>query len=143
MRQDKKESNGLNLFTFNIKNARIGMLFIMFMLVFQGFAQTISSDTIDPKYKICFEGKFKNTKIEIFADDSLCYSGSISNEKNDIIEVAECIDLSFIPKKIKIVINHGTILHYTCNPAKPFLYCKRIWFWHYSIYDKAKQQWYR
>ncbi len=120
----------------------MAMLVLMFLFV-HGFAQTTITDSIEPKYKICFEGKFKNTKIEIFADDSLCYSGSISKENSDIIEVAECVDLSFIPKKIKIVINLGTILHYTCNPAKPFLYCKRKWFWHYSIYDRAKQQWYR
>lgn len=120
----------------------MAILILMFLFV-HGFAQTTITDTIEPKYKICFEGKFKNTKIEIFADDSLCYSGSISNENSDIIELAECVDLFYIPQTIKIVVNHCKVIYFTCNAEKPFLYCKRKWFWHFSISDRSKQKWYR
>lgn len=113
-------------------------LFFAFMFVISGFAQT-NSDSL-PKYFVLFEGKYTKTRVEIFADDSLCYKGVVRSQYPYFHEIAENIELFKMPRKIKIVINHFIVVKFTCDPAKPYLYIKRRWFFNFVPYEKAKLQ---
>ncbi len=117
----------------------LSLLLILFHIV--GYSQN-RTDSIENGYHIFFEGEYHHAKVEIFADDSLCFSGNINNEHPDIIELAEIIDIQMRPKKIKVVINHKA-LTFNCNPNKPYLFITKIGFRKYKLSDAIKGKFYR
>lgn len=78
----------------------------------------------DSAYQVFFEGKFKNKKIKIMADDSIVFNSCITSKNPNVIILAKEVTIHPIPKKIVIYLGWKK-LSFTVNPEKKFLYVTR------------------
>ena len=76
------------------------------------------------KVSVVFTTKYDNTKVKVYADDSLWFDKKITNKNVKVIEVADAIEITKIPKYLLIRVGkkHKKII---LNDTTCFIYVKR------------------